>query len=102
MNVTHSHASSAGAINHLLMRSHYKRTDFIFHHSHDSQGGESRIMSEVLLTHINLVVPISVLMDDSVEELLLHCVVSDIIDFIIKQVLRTRPMIADDESNSLT
>jgi hypothetical protein len=59
-------------------------------------------MSEVLLTHINLVVLISVLMDDSVEELLLHCVVSDIIDFIIKQVLRTRPMIADDESNSLT
>ncbi len=42
-------------------------------------------MSEVLLTHINLVVLILVLMD-SVEELLLHCVVSDIIDFIIKQV----------------
>ena len=59
-------------------------------------------MSEVLLTHINLVVLISVLMDDSVEELLLHCVVSDIIDFIIKQVSRTRPMIADDEGYSLT
>jgi hypothetical protein len=58
-------------------------------------------MSEVLLTHINLVVLILVLMD-SVEELLLHCVVSDIIDFIIKQVSRTRPMIADDESYSLT
>ena len=47
---------------------------------------------------------------DSVEELLLHCVVSDIIvfcwcdliDFIIKQVSRTRPMIADDECYSLT
>ena len=59
-------------------------------------------MSEVLLTHINLVVLISVLMDDSVEELLLHCVVSDIIDFIIKQVSRPRPMISDDESYSLT
>ena len=59
-------------------------------------------MSEVLLTHINLVVLILVLMDDSVEELLLHCVVSDIIDFIIKQVSRTRPMISDDESYSLT
>ena len=59
-------------------------------------------MSEVLLTHINLVVLISVLMDDSVEELLLHCVVSDIIDFIIEQVSRTRPMIADDEGYSLT
>ena len=58
-------------------------------------------MSKVLLPHINLVVLILVLMD-SVEELLLHCVVSDIIDFIIKQVSRTRPMIADDESFSLT
>jgi hypothetical protein len=39
----------------------------------------------------------------TVEELLLHCVVSDIIDFIIKQVSRTtRPMTADDEGYSLT
>jgi len=57
-------------------------------------------MSEVLLTHINLVVLISVLMDDSVEELLLHCVVSEIIDFIIKQVSRTRPMIATHSHES--
>ena len=57
-------------------------------------------MSEVLLTHINLVVLISVLMDDSVEELLLHCVVSKIIDFMIKQVSRTRPMIATHSHES--
>ena len=38
----------------------------------------------------------------TVEEILLHCVVSDTIKFIIKQVSRTRPMIADDECYSLT
>jgi hypothetical protein len=35
-----------------------------------------------------------------VEELLLHCVVSEIIDFIIKQVSRTRPMIATHSHES--
>jgi len=36
----------------------------------------------------------------TVEELLLHCVVSEIIDFMIKQVSRTRPMIATHSHES--
>jgi len=36
----------------------------------------------------------------TVEELLLHCIVSEIIDFIIKQVSRTRPMIATHSHES--
>ena len=56
-------------------------------HSHQSGGAD-------LSSH-----GLSVL---TAKELLLHCAVSEIIDFIIKQVSRTRPMIADDECYSLT
>jgi hypothetical protein len=70
----------------------------MFPHPHDSQGGESRIISEVVIpahSHPSGGADLSShgLSMLNVEELLLHRVVSDIFDFIIKQVIENK---ADD------